>query len=158
MSTKLRNIIINFIENIAFQLDKIVHKNHTNISTKTTQNNDINNNINKIEEEVEIVEFFKKKYRYTIQPHEHYIYNNIDNLFEKVQIFFKNRNYIPNIGIEIEFYLLNSKVEIKNFYKEIYNFSKENNIDIYEIEQERGSGQFEIKFKPYQNIEKLITD
>lgn len=159
MSTKLRNIIINFIENIAFRLDKIVHKNHTNISTKTTQNNNINNNINKIEEEVEIIEFFKKKYRYTIQPHEHYIYNNIDNLFEKVQIFFKNRNYIPNIGIEIEFYLINNaKVNMEEFYKNIYNFSKENNINIYEIEQERGSGQFEIKFKPYQNINKLITD
>ena len=128
------------------------------------------NNLNKItktqqkfveectDKDIEIIELFEKKYHYTIQPHEHYIQNNIDNLLEKIFSFFTNRNHIPNIGIEIEFYLLDKTTNIETFYKTIYDFSNKNNIYIYEIEQERGNGQFEIKFKPYQNINKLIID
>lgn len=134
-----------FYRNKQNKLNKIKEKQQKYTEENTTQNS-------------EVVEFFKKKYHYTIQPHEHYIQNNISGLLENIQSFFKNKNYIPCIGIEIEFYSLDKIPNVEEFYKKIYNFSSKNNINIYEIEQERGIGQFEIKFQPYQNITKLIID
>lgn len=98
-----------------------------------------------------------KNYVYTIQPHEFYIKNNIDKLLDLSLSFFSKNNYTLNIGIEIEFYLLN-KIDLANFYNSFNLFVKENNIDIISIEEERGDNQFEIKFNIYRDIIKLIED
>lgn len=147
VNKKLTNGFRNWLKNIFYKHNNIQNLNYIQ-----------ENNVNKITKDTEIVELFEKKYHYTIQPHEHYIQNNIDILLERVKSFFENKKYIPCIGIEIEFYLLDKTTNIKEFYKTIYEFINENNINICEIEEERGCGQFELKFQPYQNINKLIMD
>lgn len=86
-----------------------------------------------------------------------YIKNNINELLSIILKKFEALNYIPKIGIEIEFYLLNNYYE-NEFFENINDFCQKNKIDIFGIEKERGTNQFEIKFQPYIDLIKLIND
>ncbi len=99
-----------------------------------------------------------KNVKYNIKPLKFYINKNIDRLLSENINIFKKLDINPKIGIEIEFYSLENVKNIKKFYNEILNFSKKNDIDILNIEKERGHNQFEIQFKPYLDLLKLIND
>ena len=121
-----------------------------------------------------IINFFKKKINdefsieklnsFSIKPifkktlTEIYIERNIDYLLQEILNKFKEKNFILKIGVEIEFYLLDKNIIENDFYDEVKNFCKINNIEIENIEKERGQFQYEIEFKPYIDIAKLIND
>lgn len=83
-----------------------------------------------------------------------YIENNIDILLNNCIKYFNNKKIYPKIGIEIEFFTKDENID----YDNIFNFCKINNIDIHNIEKERGKNQLEIQFNPYIDINKLIFD
>ncbi len=99
-----------------------------------------------------------KNIKYNIKPFRFYVNQNINRLLKENIDAFKILNIDPKIGIEIEFYSLKNIENIEKFYNQIFDFSKKNNIEILNIEKERGYNQFEIQFKPYLDILKLIND
>ena len=62
-------------------------------------------------------------------------------------------DYKIEIGIELEFYIINNNQNL-DIVKEL----KKVITDVENIEEERGNNQFEIKTKPYTNINQLIND
>ena len=89
-----------------------------------------------------------KNIKYNIKPFRFYVSQNINRLLKENIDAFKILNIDPKIGIEIEFYSLKNIENIEKFYNQIFDFSKKNNIEILNIEKERGYNQFEIQFKP----------
>ena len=86
-----------------------------------------------------------------------YIKNNIDYFLEKVINDLNRNGFFPIIGIEIEFYL-SEKYNNSEFYEITKNFCSKNDINILEIDEERGNNQIEIRFDKYTDLNKLIKD
>lgn len=95
---------------------------------------------------------------YKTQPYEYYIRSKLNNLYILSKKFFSSKNLVIKIGIEIEFYILDEKISFNTIYEKIKNFANNNNINIINIEKERGNNQVEIQFEPYTDIDKLIYD
>lgn len=87
-----------------------------------------------------------------------YVNKNIDRLLKEDINVFNLLNIVVKIGIETEFYSTEKISDIKSFYDKIMDFSNKNSIGILNIEKERGDNQFEIQFKPYLDLWKLIED
>ena len=86
-----------------------------------------------------------------------YIERNVDALLEKILQKFQKLNLQLKIGIEIEFCLKNCD-DNDEFFLKVKEFCKANDIQIGNIETERGQNQYEIKFLPYTDVKKLIND
>ena len=147
MTSSSKNNTFNPFNKIKQYLLLLILKHKINkMNNKTRVFNKNNGTVNIIKQNHKQNIILNKKYTYTIQPHEFYIQNDIDSILDLSKTFFLNKNYIVYIGIEIEFYLPHTIVETKELYNKIYNFSTKQNINIYDIERERGQNQFEIKF------------
>ena len=81
-----------------------------------------------------------------IQNHKNEIFKNLINIINLL-------DYKVEIGIELEFYITNNNQNL-NIVKEL----KKIITDVENIEEERGNNQFEIKTKPYTNINELVND
>ncbi|MBO4956725.1 MAG: hypothetical protein J6C50_02725 [Rickettsiales bacterium] len=159
MTSSSKNNKFNIFKKIKQYLLLLIIKHKINkINNEAKIFNKNNRTINIIKQNHKQNIILNKKYTYTIQPHEFYIQNNIDSILDLSKTFFLNKNYIVYIGIEIEFYLPHIITKTEELYNKIYNFSTKQNINIYDIERERGQNQFEIKFKPYSDVNKLIND
>lgn len=72
----------------------------------------------------------------------------------------------PQIGVEIEFYLLEhpqepvnwSPDQIETFFTTLQTALVHSNVKLYGIEEEDGEGQFEVKLPPYTNLPILVED
>jgi glutamine synthetase len=74
-------------------------------------------------------------------------------------------NFIPKIGIELEFYLLNqdnsplqNPNQLNQFIEELSAESLAQNINLLKIEKEQGVSQIEAKTVPYSDILSLCSD
>lgn len=76
-----------------------------------------------------------------------------NDIFNNLLLIFSSYNFKIKIGLELEFYILNNvnKIDILRELKNLIN-NAEN------IELERGKDQFEIKTKPYVNLNDLVYD
>ncbi|MDR1499318.1 MAG: hypothetical protein LBS34_03455 [Rickettsiales bacterium] len=99
-----------------------------------------------------------KKIAYSVTPQIFYITKNISSLLRDLFSKFTKLNYTIKIGLEIEFYSLAKIDNLELFYGDILDFLSVNGIDTFALERERGDGQFEIQFRPYMDLYKLIDD
>lgn len=91
--------------------------------------------------------FYLKSPLFTIiQNYENKIFENLTNVINLL-------DYKVEIGIELEFYITNNNQNL-DIVKEL----KKIITDVENIEKERGNNQFEIKTKPYTNINELVND
>ena len=81
-----------------------------------------------------------------IQNYKNEIFQNLVNVVNFL-------DYKIEIGIELEFYIINNNQNL-DIVKEL----KKIITNVENIEEERGNNQFEIKTKPYTNITQLIND
>ena len=81
-----------------------------------------------------------------IQNYKNEIFQNLVNVVNFL-------DYKIEIGIELEFYIINNNQNL-DIVKEL----KKIITDVENIEEERGNNQFEIKTKPYTNIIQLVND
>lgn len=81
-----------------------------------------------------------------IQNYKNEIFQNLVNVVNFL-------DYKIEIGIELEFYIINNNQNL-DIVKEL----KKVITDVENIEEERGNNQFEIKTKPYTNIIQLVND
>lgn len=81
------------------------------------------------------------------------IKKNKEEIFNNLILIFLNYGFCIKIGLEIEFYILNNinKIDIVGELKKIL-------ANIENIEMEKGQNQFEIKMKPYINLNDLAHD
>lgn len=97
--------------------------------------------------------YSENNFIYKKNPINIYIEKNINELFENCIKYFSNNEIYPKIGIEIEFFV---KKDVD--FDAIFIFCKNNDININNIEKERGFNQFEIQLNPYLDLNKLIID
>lgn len=91
--------------------------------------------------------FYLKSPLFTIiQNYKNEIFKNLINVINLL-------DYKVEIGIELEFYITNNNQNL-DIVKEL----KKIITDVENIEEERGNNQFEIKTKPYTNINELVND
>ena len=81
------------------------------------------------------------------------IQNNKNEIFQNLVNVVNFLDYKIEIGIELEFYIINNNQNL-DIVKEL----KKIITDVENIEEERGNNQFEIKTKPYTNIIQLVND
>ncbi|MDD2839648.1 MAG: hypothetical protein PHY80_00775 [Rickettsiales bacterium] len=76
-----------------------------------------------------------------------------DDIFDNILSILLNYNFKIKIGLELEFYVLNNlnKIDILRELKKILQ-------NVENIETERGKNQFEIKTKPYTDLNDLVFD
>ena len=158
---EIKNMFNNVIEHIfiskkSFFKKRIILRTkiiRRQIANKYFKKNKTQININR--ELVKDVFFTHKKINFIDTPFIYYVKQNIDKLLKNTFDFFND--YQVKIGIEIEFYCFNIE-NITSFKKQVKDFSIQNKIEIIDIISERGKDQYEVRFQPYINIYKLITD
>lgn len=142
---------------VSIFVNVLYRNNSKNIEDNTIKTEKIEKSVSKFSEILEILEKTRiSKVKFNIAPHIFYIKNNVEKLLFTCLDELKKQNFFPKIGIEIEFYSLEKIENISKFFCVIYDFANKNNIEIQNIEKERGCNQFEIQFKPYNNVKLLI--
>lgn len=134
---------------------------------------DKENTVRKKDNSKEIIFFsfdsFKKvstKAVYKIHPLFIIIKNNKIKILKTLLDLFNNEfNLKPKVGIELEFYLYKKKkdrklneIQTQRILDNIYKESKKANINILELDNEKGAGQFEVRTETYENLQTLSRD
>lgn len=90
---------------------------------------------------------------YTNSPLFSLVKQHKDDILDNLILIFSNYDFKVKVGLELEFYILSNidKIDILKELKSLIN-SVEN------IEFEMGKDQFEIKTKPYTNLNNLVCD